>query len=160
MATSIVTQIVPFLAALLRTEITIANGASFDSRQVFEVMPNDATLDNEALQPCIFIWRGVEGKTLNEHIGGIDSELDIHIVVSGQSCYSAGDVGAEMASDVDRVLMAGTPFDVGGALVNIEPVSCTVAVSDIDLFQPGAYSQYLAKFCCSIEDPKVPWLTA
>lgn len=157
MALSIRTQIVKDLAAALRN-ISIANGHSFDCREVYELMPNEATLDSQTAQPCIFIWGGVEECSLNEWVDGVQRSLDIHLVVSGQTCYSAAEVGSEMATDVEQVLLSGTPWSVGGALVNLVPYQVMVAVSEVSEFQPGAYLQFVANYSTEINNSRVPYV--
>jgi hypothetical protein len=153
MALSIRTQIVKDLAAALRN-ISVANGHSFNCREVYELMPNEATLDSQTAQPCIFIWGGVEEENLNTWVDGVQSELDIHLVISGQTCYSAAEVGAEMAADVKQVLLSGTPWSIGGASVDLVPYQTMVAVSEVDEFQPGAYVQFVARFSTVLGNPR------
>lgn len=153
MALSIRTQTIKDLATALRG-ISEANGHSFTCREVYQLMPNEATLDSQTAQPCIFIWGGVEEENLNTWVDGVESELDIHLVVSGQTCYSAGEVGAEMAADVKQVLLSGTPWSIGGALVNVVPYQTIVAVSEVDEFQPGAYLQFIARYSTVLGNPR------
>ena len=121
-------------------------------------MPNEATLDSQTAQPCIFIWGGVEESTLNEWVDGVQRSLDIHLVVSGQTCYSAAEVGSEMAADIEQVLLSGTPWSIGGASVNLVPYQTIVAVSEVDEFAPGAYMQFIANYSTEINASRVPYV--
>lgn len=159
MALAIRTQIVKSLAAELAT-MTVASGYSFTPRAVYTLMPNDLLLDGQSPQPCIFIWPGQSAASLTEYIGGVAVELDLHIVVSGQKCYSAQEVGAEMAADVEKLFLSADPRSIGGALVRLEPYSATISVSDIEEYQPGFYGQYVAYFCTQIGDPRTAFVTA
>lgn len=158
MTLAIRTQIIKSLAVEL-AGLTEANGYSFTTRAVYTQMPNDALIETNAIQPCIFIWPGQSNTSLTEFIDGVDTELDLHIVVSGQKCYSAQEVGAEMAADIEQLLLSSDPRSIGGALVRVEPVSSFIAVSDVDEFQPGAYIQYVAHFTTVVGNPRVAFVT-
>lgn len=156
MAEAVRTLIVNGIADQLRT-ITEANGYTFTVNFVDTVMPNETNLDALDIQPCIFIWGGVEEKSMTEWDGAVQNELDIHIVVSGKTCYAATAKGTEMLADIEQCLLSGTPWDFGGALVDLVPVNTTVAQSDVNEFQPGGYTQYLARYSTFIGNPRSPY---
>ena len=153
MALSIRTQIINSLATALEG-ISPASGHSFTCREVYKLMPNEATLDTQTALPCIFIWGGVEAEDMNTWVDGVQAELDIHLVISGQTCYSAAEVGSEMAADVKQVLLSGTPWSIGGANVDVVPYQTIVAVSEVDEFQPGAYLQFIARYSTVLGNPR------
>jgi hypothetical protein len=140
----------------VKTELeTIAEPTySFTQRAVFLTLPNEQAVKNQRVQPCIWLWSGTEFKYDDEYVGGLFNELEINILFLGRYDSNIQIVGAEMASDIQKVLLQSYGQRIiGGTTVNFRPRTLDLLVQETDERQAGGHMLFVAQYCTEYGNP-------
>ena len=154
MALSLKQRIIADLATDLGTIATPTH--TFRPQQVFTHIPNDTSWSSQGTSPAVYIWAGAENKTLQQWLGGVLNQLEIHIVFLGHKGKDAWKTSCEMAADVESVIVSGNAHTISGSEIpfEVEPIYTELIIGDEKAFLTGGHSTFLITYTTRIGDPR------